>query len=284
MYLRAILSLVIAWGPCLPLAAWQPTEKTREGKPPFKQEAADKEAEREKRLAAMQHIADQFHVQVVEDGKPRDVPRLESPILRFNDPAREFHDATLWAWGDKGRPVCLLAIEQYSGRMFELISLADGTLTADAERLKWRPKSPGITLAPFPEAPPPARQSARRMVQMKDLLGKLAAYEVGKTGSRYELRLMPRALYRYQDPESELTDGAIFAFAYGTNPELLAIIEARGEAKEAAWHVGFARCGTAEPHVLLGDKEIFHLPYARGTTAADPYWNFSHRFAEKKRE
>ena len=284
MYLRAILSLVIAWGPCLPLAAWQPVEKTREGKPPSKQEVADKEAEREKRLAAMAHIADQFRVQVVKDDQPRDVPRLEAPILRFNDPAREFHDATLWAWGDKGRPVCLLAIEQYGDRWFECISLADGTLTADAERLKWRPKSPGITLAPFPEAPLPAKGLARRMVQMKDLLGQLTAYEVGKTGSRYELRLMPRALHRYQDAESGLADGAIFAFAYGTNPELLAIIEARGEEGKPQWHVGFARCGTAEPHVLLGEKEIFHLPYARGTTPADPYWNFSYRFAEQKGE
>ena len=73
----------------------------------------------------------------------------------------------------------------------------------------------------------------------------------------------------------------IFAFAYGTNRELLAVIEARGAAEPAQgpkWQLGFARCGTAEPHVLLQDQEIFTLPYARTTGAKDPYWNFSYTF------
>jgi hypothetical protein len=266
---RAVLSLACVFALCLPLAAQNAAEN------------AEKEKAREQRLAAMRQLAERFTVQVTEEGKTRKAPLMEAPILRFNDPAREFHDATLWAWGDKGRPVCLLAIEQYGNQWFECISLADGTLTADADKLKWRPKSAGIELKPFPDAPPPAKSAPRRVAQMKDLLGKLTAYEVGKTGSRYELRLMARPLHRYQDPEAGLQDGAIFAFAYGTNPELLAVIEARGTADKSQWEVGFTRCGTAEPHVLLDKTELFTLPYARGTTAADPYWNFSYRFAEK---
>jgi hypothetical protein len=268
MCCRAILSLGCIFGLCLPLGA---------------QEPPDKDEAREQRLAGMRKIAERFTIQLAKEGKPpRRVPLMESPILRFNDPAREFHDATLWAWGDQGRPVCLLAIEHYGNPMYECISLADGTLTADADALKWRPKSAGITLAPFPDAPPPATSAPRRMAQMKELLGKLSAHEIGKTGSRYELRLMARPLHRYKDPDAELQDGAIFAFAYGTNPELLAVIEARGAAETSQWQIGFARCGTAEPHVLLDKTEIFTLPYARGTTAADPYWNFSYRFGEKK--
>jgi hypothetical protein len=267
---RTFLSLASSLALCLPLIAQEADDK------------AAKERAREERLAAMRQIAERFTVQVTEEDKSRQVPLLEAPILRFNDPAREFHDATLWAWGDKGRPVCLLAIEQYGDQWFECISLTDGTLAADADKLKWRPKAAGLTLAPLPDAPPPAMSSARRMAQMKELLGKLSTYEVGKTGSRYELRLMARPLHRYQDPQAGLQDGAIFAFAYGTNPELLAVIEARGTESESKWGVGFARCGTAEPHVLLDKTEIFTLPYARGTTAADPYWNFAYRFAEKK--
>jgi len=267
---RAVFSLAFFFALCLPLSAQEESDKDK------------RDEAREKRLADMRQIAERFTVQVVTDDKPRKVPLMESPILRFNDPAREFHDATLWAWGDKGRPVCLLAIEQYGARWFECISLADAGLAADADALKWRPKSAGISLAPFPNAPMPAKSAARRMAQMKELLGKLSAYEVGKTGSRYELRLMARPLHRYQDLEAELQDGAIFAFAYGTNPELLAVIEARGTAEKSQWQVSFARCGTAELHVLFDKTEVFTLPYARGTTPADPYWNFSYRFAEKK--
>jgi len=72
--------------------------------------------------------------------------------------------------------------------------------------------------------------------------------------------------------------GLSVAFAYSTNPELLAVIEARGAATSAEWQIGFARCGTAEPHVLLKDKEIFTLPYAKATGPEDAYWNFSYAF------
>jgi hypothetical protein len=230
----------------------------------------------------MQKIAARFTVQAGEKEQARTVPLMESPILRFNDPAREFHDATLWAWGEKGRPLCLLAIEQYKDSWYEFISLADEPLVAETKGIKWQPKPPGITLQTFPDAPKPAKDAPRRLAQMKTLLGKLAVHEVGRDGSRYELRLMTTPLHRYADADAELQDGAIFAFAYGTNPESLAVIEARGKADAPAWHVAFARCGTAEPYVMLGDKELFHLPYATQTKPTDPYWNFAYRFPEEK--
>jgi hypothetical protein len=248
------------------------------------EESPEVVAARKARLKAMQQIAERFKVQAGEGDERKKVPLIEAPILRFNDPAREFHDATLWAWGQTGRPLCLLAIEQYGDRSwFEFIALSSQRLTAEAETLRWAPGASSIELKPFPDAPPPSDKAPQRLVQMKELLGQLTAYEVGRTGSRYELRLMPRPLHRYHDDKAEVVneailDGAIFAFAYGTNPELLAVIEARGAAASAQWQIGFARCGTAEPHVLLKAKEIFKLPYAKTTDAKDPYWNFSYTF------
>jgi hypothetical protein len=238
------------------------------------------EPSREERLVAMRSIAERFKVRTAEPGEPRELPLIATPLLRFNDSARELSDASLWAWGSTGRPACLLAMEQYGEQWwFELISLSPGKLTAEAEPLKWTPQSPGLQLQPFPEAPRPSKEAARRLPQMRDLLGKLLVHEVGRTGTRYELRLMPKPLHRYASPEEKLHDGAIFAFSYGTNPELLAIVEAHGEtADEATWMVGFTRCGTAEPHVVLNEKEIFELPYAVQTGPKDPYWNFPFKF------
>src|SRR5262245_3548318 len=243
----------------------------------------DKEA-REARLAGMRRIAERFKVRVAESGEPRELPLVETPLLRFNDPARDFHDASLWAWGAEGRPVCLLAMEQYGGQWwFELISLSSAKFTAEAETLKWTPQSPGLEMQPVPDAAKPAGEAVRRLPQMRELLDRLEAYEVDRLGKRFELRLMAKPLHRYSDPEHELQDGAIFAFSYGTNPELLAIVEAVGETAETAeWRIGFARCGAAEPHVLLNEKEIFRLPYAGRTTANDPYWNFPFKFPADK--
>ncbi len=40
----------------------------------------------------------------------------DQPLLRFNDLANlvKFSDGTVWAFGDKGRPLVILAIERYS--------------------------------------------------------------------------------------------------------------------------------------------------------------------------
>ena len=54
-------------------------------------------AAREARLKAMHAIAERFKVQETEGDQQRAVPLMAEPLLRFNDPAREFHDATLWA-------------------------------------------------------------------------------------------------------------------------------------------------------------------------------------------
>jgi hypothetical protein len=269
-----------------PAAAAEPDSPAEAGAAAADADADAAAAAREARLQAMRKIAERFTVQPA-DPAAKAAPLIETPLMRFNDPARDFHDATLWGWGEKGRPLCLLAVEQYGDNSwFECISLAerqaDATFAMSADKLNWRPQASGVELKPFPDAAPPAAKAPRRLAQMKELLERLSVHEVGRTGSRYELRLMPKPLFRYDDADADVQDGAIFAFAYGTNPELLAILEARGKAAEMQWLIGFARCGTAEPHVVAGEREIFQLPYARQTKPADPYWNFSYRFAEPK--
>jgi hypothetical protein len=263
--IRCLTALVLLAGLCAPLAGFA--------------RQTDKEA-REERLAGMRRIAERFKVRMAQSGQPAELPLQETPLLRFNDPARDFHDASLWAWGSEGRPVCLLAMEQYGGQWwFELISLTSTKFSAEAGNLKWTPQTPGLEMQAVPDALRPASDAVRRLPQMRELLNRLEAYEVDRLGKRFELRLMAKPLHRYSDPEHELQDGAIFAFSYGTNPELLAIVEAVGEKAESAeWKIGFARCGAAEPHVLLNEKEIFRLPYAGQTTANDPYWNFPFKF------
>src|SRR5262245_13776966 len=128
-------------------------------------------AARKARLKAMQQIAERFKVQTSEGEQRKTVPLIKAPILRFNDPAREFHDATLWAWGEKGRPLCLLTIEQYGDRSwFELIALSSQRLTAEAETLRWEPRAGSIELQPFPDASPASDKFPQRLVQMKELL------------------------------------------------------------------------------------------------------------------
>lgn len=238
---------------------------------------------RELRLQRMGQIAERVDVTIGKAEKPLQLPLVKSPLLRFSDPTREFHDATLWAWGDKGRPACLLAIEQYGNNShFEFISLTDGKLSARVGDSNWSPESSGLTLRPFPTSSTPAGEAPRRLGQMKELVGKLSAHEIQRNGKRFELRRLPTLVHRYGMPSEQVLDGAIFVFANGTNPELLVVVEACGEVPESAkWQIGFARCGGAELHVLLDDAEFFKIDFAGQTHPTDAYWIFEDPSLEK---
>ena len=83
---------------------------------------------------------------------------MPEPIYRFDDPARQFSDGTIWAWGRSGRPAALLTLakERASAGGFqwlaELTSLAPGPISATITDLpRWEPSGAGIVLNDFPE-------------------------------------------------------------------------------------------------------------------------------------
>ena len=60
--------------------------------------------------------------------------------------------------------------------------------------------------------------------------------ETGTTAkSEWELRLMPTPLLRYSSATNKIIDGALFAFAQGTNPEALVLVEAVETVNGRAW-------------------------------------------------
>jgi hypothetical protein len=58
--------------------------------------------------------------------------------------------------------------------------------------------------------------------------------------SVYKFRLLPRPLYRYNDPQHPEREGAIFAFVQDTDPEVLLILENRPHGSETRWEFALA--------------------------------------------
>ncbi|MEJ7636555.1 MAG: hypothetical protein WKF75_00835 [Singulisphaera sp.] len=80
-------------------------------------------------------------------------------------------------------------------------------------------------------------------------------------GDRFELRLLTQPIHRYNDPARGIVDGGVFLIAYGQNPEIVLIVEARGDGTaNPAWSYGLGRISMAMPHVSLDDKEIEDWP------------------------
>ena len=85
---------------------------------------------------------------------------------------------------------------------------------------------------------------------------------------------MIRALHRYADPEKGLIDGAIYAFAAGTNPEALLLLEARADdSGRGKWSFGVARMGAASCQAKLDDKVVWECPPIDVWDSREPYYS-----------
>jgi hypothetical protein len=240
------------------------------------------------RLQSMRSIADQVTIDSVDsaEGRRRE-ERMAEPVYRFNDPARVFSDGTVWAWGRSGRPVALLTLASGRGPqggpywLGELTSLAPVPLASAVPGSGfWAPSGAGVEPRTFPQAPPPADTEAKRLRQMKELARRFRAFEfftarTSPTNERYELRLLPQPIHRYADPDSGLIDGTMFFITYGTNPEIVLLVEARrNRGAEPSWSYGLARIAGAELHVEFDEKEIWTRSKELQPGARDPYWIF----------
>jgi hypothetical protein len=245
------------------------------------------------RLRAMRVLADGITVQTASRGvgAPQKLERLAEPVSRFDDPARQFSDGTIWAWCRMGgRPAALLTLSKkrmdeegfvWLGELTSLTPDPDPITATVPELGTWHPAGAGVVMRKFPKAPPPAEDPAKRLRQMRELVRQIKAYEFFKPDDhpsveRYELRVLPTPAYRYADAKAGLIDGGMFIISYGLNPELVLLVEARREGSSPPeWHFGFARIAVAKLHVDFDGKEIWSHPggFPRGPN--DIYWVFT---------
>jgi hypothetical protein len=239
---------------------------------------------RSARLEAMRAFAAGVTMVESSSGARRVLERLAEPVYRFDDPARQNLDGTVWAWGRSGRPAALLTLAKTRAPdgsfrwLGELTSLAPGPISADVEGIgEWQPYSAGITMQTVPKAEHPADEATKRLRQMKDLVRLIKAYEHFKPRDqpsieRYELRVLPQPVHRYADEASGLIDGGLFIVSYGLNPELALLLEARRQGSSVtAWWLGFARIAIAEIHVEVDGKEIWSHQGGNPRRANDTY-------------
>jgi hypothetical protein len=244
------------------------------------------------KLRSMRVLADGITVQTTSRGvgAQQKLERLAEPVSRFDDPARQFADGTIWAWCRMGRPAALLTLSKKrldeGGFLWlgELTSLTPdpGPIFATVPEIgTWEPAGTGVVMQKFPKAPPPAEDAAKRLRQMRELVRQIKAYEFFKPENqpsveRYELRVLPQPAHRYADAGAGLIDGGMFIISYGLNPELVLLVEARREGSSVpAWYCGFARIAVAKLHVDFDSKEIWSHPGGYPQGPHDIYWVFT---------
>ena len=169
------------------------------------------------------------------------------PLLHWGNPARNGEDGAVFTWLKDGRPEVIASVFEYPARgvvvrKHALHSLSDQPVVAMFDNVEvWSPKTSGVKFAAVSGAEPPDDNPRRRLSQMRELARQFSVEMVDLRQDKSELRLMSQPLLRYEPKGGDTKDGAIFAFAVGTDPEALLLLEARRSGEALRWEFAFAR-------------------------------------------
>lgn len=188
------------------------------------------------------------------------------PIYIWTNPTRSGgQHGSVFVWMHMGRPVIVGSVFSHpeQGRRMichELHSLVPGPLFPRRQPTDqiWAPKAP-VKLEALPGAPPPDVSAARRLIQMRSIAREFTSHSVDYQQERWELRLLSQPLYRYEKPEGDVIDGALFAFvtSAGTDPEVVLALEAHRAGNTNAWYYRAIRFSDSDLFVQYKGKEIW---------------------------
>jgi hypothetical protein len=244
---------------------------------------ASNQAEREKRLGEMRRRAEGLKVCVLIDGEEVAADSVHEPLMRFSDPPRAFRDATLWCWRHEGRPVALFKTHMLGGDEYKwtwldgLYSLSPELIEVEwADGHRFASRKPGLTFSAVLEGPKPADKPRGRLQQMRELAGRFEITILPSEGNKQEMRLLPRALYRYSAIDDGLLDGALFGFtSNGTNPDaVLAIQLVRSAQTDGTWQYGLAQLTTGGLSARWDGHEVWSATQKTTTPTAFDEWTW----------
>ena len=205
-------------------------------------------------------------------------PMKPVPVLRWLNPTRgQKGEPTLIFWTSAGRPEALASVYPWNGNLvYECVSLArDAGLTAkEGGRTIWSPGAAGVAFRDLADAPIPSKNPAARLGQLKGISERFKVALVDtRAGAevREEMRLLPKPIYRYdleaaKAAHPDLIDGAAFAFAQGTDPEAVLLVEAVRRGDRAAWQYAFSRSTGYPLEAKLGPSAVWSV-------TGMPTWN-----------
>lgn len=265
---RGVIAAVLLCLASPVIAAEDTPEKSAAKKPKPAPAAAEKTApdpDQKERLDFFVPRLRALHVYDPAEPK-RLVSFVETPLFRFENPVSFISDGFMFVWTDGGRPV--VAMKSYYNHPSKswgrtVVSLAERTIVMESDGKKlWTPPAAAVSFAPLKGAPAPAERPGRRLVQMRQLAERFSVVDNWgvKDPTDWQLRLLTTPLFRYEVPDENVVDAAMFGFVLTTSPEALVLLEARKAGDELTWHYAVSRCTRFGVTFSLDDKQLAEFP------------------------
>jgi hypothetical protein len=214
----------------------------------------------------------------VDPGRTKKADFVSEPVYRWTNASRaNGQTGAMFVWTYDGRPAAIGGVfsNPEGGRrviMHEFHALGPLRLFPHLQdsQHQWLPGA-GVPLLPVPDGPAPETIPMRRSIQMRELAREFTAHTIDDVGSRWQLRLLSRPLYRYGPAAGGLIDGAIFAFVSdaGTDPEIILILEAVNDGVTQSWRYRAVRFSISSLYVQYKGKEIWTSPRDHPTGVFD---------------
>jgi hypothetical protein len=215
-----------------------------------------------------------------------DSPSLQlvrEPILNWSQPVRGGADGAVFVWTQAGRPLVIGTMfiwpqkDGKQGITHELHSLSTAPLVGIWRNRTWTPPKDSIVWNPLVDAPAPAATPDQRLRQMRDLARRFSAESYDKEERKWDLRLLPRHIYRYDfagqkteaEADREIPDGALFGFVEGTDLEIVLLIQAHKTDAGPRWEYALARMSDFHLIARLGERTVWEAD-RRGFDNPDP--------------
>jgi hypothetical protein len=128
---------------------------------------------------------------------------------------------------------------------------------------EWQPDRAGITFETVENVEGANASAVLRLRQMRTIAERYFGATDPSRNNRpnpHELRLLTTPVYRYSSERQGIIDGAMFVYAQGTNPEVLALIELVKTASGEEWRRGFGPMSSYKLSMREGDKTVFEQP------------------------
>lgn len=194
-----------------------------------------------------------------------DAALRELALLNFTNPERNQERGSVFVWLYESRPVAVGQFFRFDNRKGRLTkhafhSLSESPLEVRFEDvMRWSPNEAGVKWQDVPDAPVPAEDHSRRMLQMRQLARRYRLTLTGKQDEKTELRLISRPLFEYEPASAGVRSGAIFSFVVATDPEALLLLEACAAGNVTRYRCGFARFHFLPITAMDGDREVWHV-------------------------
>lgn len=126
----------------------------------------------------------------------------------------------------------------------------------------WEPPTSGLTFTELQGVRAPASSLVTRLLQMNAIARRFRAdfSPHTKPNEFTRLRLLSKALFRYDSENSSVVDGAVYGFVDATDPELLLVIEARRTENGTTWVYAPTRSRHDHLRLYLSDELVWEAP------------------------